>query len=105
MNDATKATERAAHEQAVRDGADGYADPTTVLFVFTIVVMWILMLVVMVNSGPHAAHHYRAVCVYRRVPRGARHMLRLAMPTLPLPEARVGVTVTVVTRSRPLRAT
>ena len=35
MNDATDATERAAHEQAVRDGADGYADPTTGLFVFT----------------------------------------------------------------------
>ncbi len=35
MNDATDETERAAHEQAMRDGAEGYADPTTGLFVFT----------------------------------------------------------------------
>ena len=33
MSDATDAT--AAHEQALRDGADGYADPATGLFVFT----------------------------------------------------------------------
>jgi hypothetical protein len=29
----------------------------TVPFGFTIFAMWILMLVVMVNSGHHAAHH------------------------------------------------
>jgi hypothetical protein len=33
MSDATDAT--AAHERALRAGADGYADPATGLFVFT----------------------------------------------------------------------
>jgi hypothetical protein len=33
--DDPRAAETQAHEQAMRDGADGYTDPATGLFVFT----------------------------------------------------------------------
>jgi Family of unknown function (DUF5522) len=33
--DRSRAAAQAAHDQAVRDGADGYVDPPTGLFVFT----------------------------------------------------------------------
>jgi hypothetical protein len=34
-DDSRRAEVQAAHEQAVRDGEDGYTDPETGLFVFT----------------------------------------------------------------------